>query len=87
MDFFEENCEACRNEYLEMMGVGENPGTLSQGQHKYKELSEGRAKKLYEEIMLQYIKHGMTAVEADARAKSILRKQCAIRGIKPWTWL
>ena len=70
-----------------MMGVGEHSATLGQGQHKYKELGEERAKKLYEEIMLQYIKHGMTAVEADARAKSILRKQCAIRGINPWTWM
>ena len=70
-----------------MMGVSENLSSVDQRQQKYKELSEERAKKLYEEIMLQYIKHGMTAVEADARAKSILRKQCAIRGINPWTWV
>ena len=70
-----------------MKGAGGESPEPSEALRRYKVLTEERAKKLYEEVMLQYIKNGMTAVEADARAKSIVRKQCAIRGIDPWPWV
>lgn len=53
---------------------------------KYKEFTEERAKKLYEELMLQYLKSGATEIEADRKAKSIIRKQCSIRGMSFWSW-
>ena len=85
-NFFEESCEDCRQEYLDMKGVGENP-VIDTAERKYKELTEERAKKLYEELMLQYLKTGLPEMEADRKAKAIVRKQCAIRGIAFWSWL
>jgi hypothetical protein len=86
-DFFDDSCDACRQEYLGLKGIGEdNPGE-SLIEKKYKELTEERAKKLYEDLMLQYLKTGLPATEADRKAKGIVRKQCAIRGIDGWPWL
>lgn len=84
-DYFEDTCDACHNEYLEMKGVGSS-GELKNGK-KYKDLTEERAKKLYEELMLQYLKSGHSEQDADGKAKAILRKQCSIRGIAFWPWL
>jgi len=53
---------------------------------KYKEFTEDRAKKLYEEIMLQYLKAGAAEIDADRKAKAIIRKQCSIRGLPLWPW-
>ncbi len=54
----------------------------------YKEFTEERAKKLYEEIFLQYLKKGnMSEAESIERSKKIIRKQCIIRGIDPWSWI
>jgi hypothetical protein len=53
---------------------------------KYKEFTEERAKKLYEELMLQYLKSGASELEADRKAKAIIRKQCRIRGMPFWSW-
>ena len=84
-DFFDDSCDACRQEYLGLKGIGdENPEPSTK---KYKELTEERAKKLYEELMLQYLKTGLPEREADRKAKAIVRKQCAIRGIDGWQWL
>ncbi|HEV8405545.1 MAG TPA: hypothetical protein VGQ13_06535 [Nitrososphaera sp.] len=53
---------------------------------KYKEFTEERAKKLYEELMLQFLKSGVTEIDADRKAKAIIRKQCSIRGMSFWSW-
>ena len=54
----------------------------------YKEFNEDRAKKLYEEIFLQYIKKGnISEAESINRSKTIIKRQCEIRGIKPWSWI
>jgi hypothetical protein len=53
---------------------------------KYKEFTEERAKKLYEELLLQYLKSGVSEIEADKKAKAIIRKQCSIRGMPLWSW-
>ncbi|MGI0037371.1 MAG: hypothetical protein ACRD99_03335 [Nitrososphaera sp.] len=83
-DFFDDSCEACKQEYLDLKGIGQIPQNTGK---KYKELTEERAKKLYEDLMLQYLKSGVSETEADRKAKAILRKQCAIRGITPWPWM
>jgi len=54
---------------------------------KYKEFTEERAKKLYEELLLQYLKSGVAETEAAAKAKAIIKKQCSIRGLAFWSWL
>jgi hypothetical protein len=54
---------------------------------KYKEFSEERAKRLYEKLMLQYLKRGMDEIEADKKIKAIIKKQCSIRGMPFWPWL
>jgi len=60
---------------------------LDSSEKRYKELTEERAKKLYEELLLQYLKGGTGEAEADRKAKAIIRKQCNIRGMPPWHWL
>lgn len=67
---------------MELKGAGE---PVAQDK-KYKEFTEERAKKLYEELMLQYLKSGTSEVDADRKAKAIIRKQCSIRGIPFWPW-
>ena len=54
---------------------------------KYKEFTEERAKKLYEELLLQYLKSGASEVEADQKAKAIIKKQCNLRKMPFWSWL
>lgn len=83
-DFFDDNCEMCRQEYLEMKKAGE-PAPARE--RRYKEFTEERAKKLYEEILLQYLKSGLGDAEAAGKAQAVVRKQCDIRGIPHWPWL
>ena len=54
---------------------------------KYKEFTEERAKKLYEELLLQYLRSGASEVEADQKAKAIIKKQCNLRKMPFWSWL
>jgi hypothetical protein len=54
---------------------------------KYKEFTEERAKNLYEQLMLQFMKSGASEVDSDRKAKAIIRKQCTIRGIQLWPWI
>jgi hypothetical protein len=81
-EFFDDGCETCRQEYLEMKKTGE-PAPSKQ----YKELTEERAKKLYEEVLLQYLKSGLGDVEAAGKARAVVRRQCDIRGMPYWPWL
>ena len=54
----------------------------------YKEFNEERAKKLFEEVFIQYLKKGtMSEEESINRSKMIIRKQCELRGIEPWSWI
>ena len=54
----------------------------------YKEFNEERAKKLFEDVFIQYLKKGtMSEEESINRSKMIIRKQCELRGIKPWSWI
>jgi hypothetical protein len=65
----------------------EGAGEQNHVDTKYKEFTEERAKKLYEELMLQYLKSGTGEVEADRKAKAIIRKQCSIRSMPFWSWI
>ena len=80
-DFFDDACPDCKQEYLEMKGANDPP------ENTYKEFTEERAKKLYEEVMLQYLKAGASEADAAGKARAVVRKQCAIRNMPGWPWL
>jgi len=94
--FFDDNCIECKKEYREMKGIAQTTPSNEDNQRdkatssnieKYKEFSEERAKKLYEELLVQYLKKGCNEIEAAERAKRIIRKQCSMRGISLWNWI
>jgi hypothetical protein len=51
------------------------------------EFTEERAKKLYEELLVQYLKKNYNEIEASERSKKIIRKQCSMRGMSSWDWI
>jgi hypothetical protein len=100
-NFFDENCPDCKLEYAELKGITQSKAQEGEGSEKsqiradesrskksYKDFPEERAKKLYEELLIQFMRtKSINEVEAARRARLIIRKQCAIRGIKVWNWL
>jgi hypothetical protein len=97
-NFFDENCHECKLEYAELKGFNhpkaqdeersEKITNKSRRKKPYKEFSEDRAKKLYEELLIQFSRtKSINEIEAARRARQIIRKQCAIRGIEIWNWL
>ncbi|MGH9974501.1 MAG: hypothetical protein ACRD8Z_01520 [Nitrososphaeraceae archaeon] len=94
VDFFVDNCAECKREYAELKGHDdlsqmtkkERRRTAKVGVSNYKEFTEERAKKLYEDLILQYLGKEIGELEAAERARSIIRKQCMVRGIKVWPW-
>lgn len=96
--FFDEHCVECNSEYREMKGIVEesnsdnendqdNKTTVYPNIEKYKEFTEERAKKLYGELLVQYLKKNCNEIEASERAKKIIRKQCSMRGMPSWDWI
>ena len=92
-DFFDDECDECKKEYNEMKGLTDTSDVINRREvdekyqmKKYKEFTEERAKKLYEELLIQYVKSSCNEVEAAEKARAIIRKQCSIRGIPFWTW-
>lgn len=96
--FFDEHCVECKSEYREMKGNVEesnsdkendrdNKTTVHSNIEKYKEFTEERAKKLYGELLVQYLKKNCNEIEASERAKKIIRKQCSMRGMPSWDWI
>jgi hypothetical protein len=96
--FFDWSCHLCKEEYNDLKGTNivklENHKEINKKEEKdtklknYKEFNEERAKKLFEEIFLQYLKKGdMSEEESINRSKTIIRKQCELRGIEPWSWV
>ena len=96
--FFDWNCNDCKEEYKNLKGTNK----IDEESHEevepikakktkindYKEFTEERAKKLYEEIFLQYLKKGnISEAESIERSKKIIRKQCLMRNIEPWSWV
>lgn len=96
-NFFDENCHNCKLEYAELKGLNQ-PKTQDEeraqkiinksSKKPYKDFSEERAKQLYEELLIQFLRtKSINEIEAATRARQIIRKQCAIRGIEVWNWL
>jgi hypothetical protein len=55
---------------------------------KYKEFTEERAKRLYEDLLLQFLSSSnYNEFEASEKARSIIRKQCQLRNMPSWSWL
>ncbi|MGA7042223.1 MAG: hypothetical protein WB443_07835 [Nitrososphaeraceae archaeon] len=65
----------------------DNKTTAYSNIEKYKEFTEERAKKLYGELLVQYLKKNCNEIEASERAKKIIRKQCSMRGMPSWDWI
>jgi hypothetical protein len=54
----------------------------------YKEFTEERAKRLYEDLLVQFLRsEKYSEIEASQKARSIIRKQCLLRHIPFWSWL
>lgn len=96
--FFDIHCIECKKEYREMKGIVEASNSSHENDQsnrttdysnvgEYKEFTEERAKKLYEELLIQYLKKGCNEIEASERAKKILRKQCSLRRMSFWVWI
>jgi hypothetical protein len=96
--FFDEHCVECKSQYREMKGNvndsnsdkendRDNKTTVHSNIEKYKEFTEERAKKLYGELLIQYLKKNCNEIEASERAKKIIRKQCSMRGMSSWDWI
>ena len=96
-DFFDDSCDVCKKEYSELKGLNTSDANNSQSSYnkdknqdnnkKYKEFTEERAKQLYEDLLLQYLKSSSNEIEAAEKAKGIIRKQCRIRDIQLWPWV
>ena len=96
-DFFDDICGECKKEYGELKGLNTSDANNSQSSYnkdknqdnnkKYKEFTEERAKQLYEDLLLQYLKSSSNEIEAAEKAKGIIRKQCKIRDIQLWPWV
>jgi hypothetical protein len=94
-EFFDETCKMCKKEYLFVKGLEEKDGFIinknigeSQGKQSiYKELTEEKAKQLYEKLFLYSLKNLKDEKNASNKAKSIIAKQCYLRNIKPWKWV
>jgi hypothetical protein len=65
----------------------DNKTTVYSNIEKYKGFTEERAKKLYGELLVQYLKKNCNEIEASERAKKIIRKQCSMRGMPSWDWI
>jgi hypothetical protein len=94
-DFFDNNCAECKREYADLKGHDDfSQMPKKEGRQtpeikfsNYKEFTEERAKKLYEDLILQYLGKEIGELEAAERARAIIRKQCTMRGIKVWPWV
>jgi hypothetical protein len=97
--FFDDMCPKCKKEYSELKGVGEenfgiqtivsdNVGkdTDRNKRRSYKAFTEERAKKLYGELLMQYLTKSCKEEEAARKARAIIRKQCRLRGMPFWSW-
>jgi len=92
-EFFDDLCPECKAEYNELKGnfghsVERSETYRAKNRNRgYKEFTEERAKKLYAELLVQYIKKSNPEKEAAGKARAIIRKQCRLRGIPFWSWI
>jgi hypothetical protein len=93
-DFFDDMCAECKEEYVELKGLNKlyldtyNKNKIQKNREKkYKEFSEERAKQLYGDLILQFLKSNYNEIEAAEKARSIIRKQCNLRNMPYWSWI
>ncbi|MDQ3972335.1 MAG: hypothetical protein M3219_02795 [Thermoproteota archaeon] len=98
-EFFDDLCPGCKEEYCELKGIvretsgkqditDECKSKLDKNSNRsYKEFTEERAKRLYGELFVQYLKKSYKEEEAAERARAIIRKQCSLRRIPFWSWI
>jgi hypothetical protein len=90
-DFFDDLCSDCKKEYNEMKGIPDKTDAViresARFPAKYKEFTEERAKQLYHELFIQYLKSTSNEMESAQKARRIIRKQCSIRGMPYWSWI
>lgn len=98
-EFFDDLCPECKEEYCELKGIVRETSRKQdiastdeckfklERNRSYKEFTEERAKKLYGELFIQYLKKSYKEEEAAERARAIIRKQCSLRGIAFWSWI
>jgi hypothetical protein len=93
-DFFDDMCAECKEEYAELKGLNKlyldtyNKNKIQKNREKkYKEFSEERAKQLYGDLILQFLKSNYNEIEAAEKARSIIRKQCNLRNMPYWSWI
>ena len=94
INFFDDICSECKKEYAELKGLSEahsdndNKSMIDKNREKkYKEFSEERAKKLYEDLLLQFLRSNYNEIDASEKARSVIRKQCNLRGMPYWSWI
>jgi hypothetical protein len=94
INFFDDTCSECKKEYAKLKGLNEahldndnKSKTEKNRQKKYKEFSEERAKKLYEDLLLQFLRSNYNEIDASEKARSVIRKQCNLRGMPYWSWI
>jgi hypothetical protein len=101
-EFFDDMCPKCEKEYSELKGIGEenfgieaivsdnvdkdNYDSDRSKKRRYKDFTEERAKKLYGELLVQYLMKSCKEEEAATKARAIIRKQCRLRGVPFWSW-
>ena len=95
-EFFDDLCPECKEEYCELKGIVRETSRkqdiastdeCNDKNRSYKEFTEERAKKLYGELFIQYLKKSYKEEEAAELARAIIRKQCSLRGIPFWSWI
>jgi hypothetical protein len=102
-EFFDDLCPKCKEEYRDLKGIfsetsrrqdiasiDEYTSKTDSNKNRnrsYKEFTEERAKKLYGELFIQYLKKSCKEEEAAEKARAIIRKQCRLRGIPFWSWI
>jgi|SRR5919198_181062 hypothetical protein len=76
-------------EHANSKSISNNKIQHRQGLPKYyKDFTEERAKRLYEDLILQFLRSNKySEVEASQKARSIIRKQCLLRNMPFWSWL
>ena len=100
--FFDDLCPECKKEYSELKGFNEenfrtqtivlnhvdiDDYDSDRNENRiYKEFTEERAKKLYGELLVQYLKKSYKEEEAAKKARAIIKKQCRLRGVPFWSW-
>lgn len=87
LDFFDDNCKDCKEEYIDFKKIDDIEDNKIRQTKGYREFTEEKARSLYEQLFLYYLKKGTNPESSSHTAKNIIKKQCSIRKIPFWRWL